>query len=84
VALDGMTFIFNPSKLAGYGDNREGKPSELVQFEIPLSEGYHLIKLQGPELIVDLESSIEVRAGQAMKKEKKERKKRSAKKYRGL
>ena len=84
VALDGMTFIFNPSKLAGYGDNREGKPSELVQFEIPLSEGYHLIKLQGPELSVDLESSIEVRAGQAMKKEKKERKKRSAKKYRGL
>jgi len=83
-ALDGMTFIFNPSKLARYGDNREGTPSELVQFEIPLSEGYHLIKLQGSGLIVDLESAIEVRAGQVTKKEKKERKKPSAKKYRGL
>lgn len=83
-ALDGMTFIFNPSSLAGYGDNRDGRPSELVQFEIPLSEGFHLIKLQGPGLIVDLESTIEVRAGQVPKKEKKVRKKRSAKKYRGL
>ncbi len=84
IALEGMTFIFNPSELAGYGDNRDGRPSELVQFEIPLSEGYHLIKLQGSGLIVDLESAIEVRAGQVPEKEKKERKKRSAKKYRGL
>jgi tetratricopeptide (TPR) repeat protein len=82
VPLQPMTFIFNKSELAHYGDSREGSPSELIQFQIPLSEGYHLIKLQGYDLLVDLEAEFESMFEKPVKQPK--HKKRDTKKYRGL